>query len=67
MGFLGRDFSEESDDEFDGSMFGRAERHEKRKTVIERAREIYSGFSSGQFERDEEVLDAVRALRERDG
>lgn len=62
MGFFGDD-----DDDFqdDGPMFGASERYEERRQKLERAKEIASGLVLGTFERDEEVWQMVRDIKEK--
>lgn len=50
----------------DGPMFGGAERREERVRKLERAKEIASGLVLGTFERDEEVWDLVRKIKEKE-
>lgn len=57
-----------TDDDFEdeGPIFGGSERADRRKEVLRRAKEIASGEVLGTFERDEEVWDMIRKLREDD-
>jgi hypothetical protein len=49
----------------DRSMFNRESRDEWQRKR-DRAREIASGYVSGMFERDEEILKMVREMREQE-
>jgi hypothetical protein len=63
MSMFGRDDDDDLKDD-DGPMFGGAERYEKRKAAKERAREIASGISSGLFEKDEQVWEEVKKIKD---
>ena len=65
MGILNRGFDENdylNDD--DGPMFGGAERREERERKLERAKEIASGLVLGTFERDEEIWDLTKRIKD---
>lgn len=55
-----------SDDEpeDDSSMFGGAERREEKQKKLQRAKDIADGTTMGTFERDQEVWDMVKKIKE---
>lgn len=54
---------DDDDQDEDVNMFCRRSREEKDRAK-ERAREIHSGLSSGLFERDEDVLEELKKLKD---
>jgi len=48
----------------DGSMFGASERREERESKLRRAKEIASGLTLGTFERDDDVWDLVKKIKD---
>jgi hypothetical protein len=56
-----------NDDDFEdeGPMFGGSERYEERKQKLERAKEIDSGLIMGTFDKDEEIWEMVKKLKEK--
>jgi hypothetical protein len=65
MSIFSKDVDEMYDEylEKEGSMFGKMDKQEFERKV-ERAEEIASGFASGLFERDEEVWEHVRRIKD---